>query len=492
MRENIPVINSTETKTFILKIAIITVLLLIVSLFLIIAADAEPISDAKISMAVDTQLQHDVNIPAHLISTSTENGVVTLSGVVDNLLAKERSQKIAETVKGVRSVLNLINVMPYPKRSDEDIKNDIIMRLVNDPTSVAYEIKVEVNNGIVTLSGKVDSYQEGVLAGLIAKGVNGVVALQNNITFVSKEDRPDWEIKAEITDRLKWDVWVNQDAFQVEVKEGKVSLTGTARSIEEMNRASFLAWVGGVKSVDTTGVEVDWDKGNALVREEMPVIQDDHKIKKAIKTAFSYDPRLATNNIDVIVEKGFVTLTGPANSLLEKNAAENDAEDTVGVLRVKNLIKVRPPNKVADKEIVKSVRDAFAVNPYVTEDQVRVTVLQGRVFLSGTVESFFEKNKAGELASRQKGVVAVDNNITVYMGLPYSEDWEILQDIKSELWWSPFVDEKKIEVSVKDGIAYLSGEVDDINERDAAAKNAFEGGAKEVINYLKVKDNPYY
>lgn len=491
MQRNIHISESFATQTYFLKITVVTFLLLAASLFLTMAAGAEQISDAKISLAVDIQLQHDVNIPAHLISTSTENGVVTLSGVVDNLLAKERSQKIAETVKGVRSVVNLITVMPDPKRSDEEIKNDIVAHLLEDPTSNAYEIKVGVKNGIVSLGGTVDSYQEGVLAGQIAKGVNGVVDLRNNISFIPKENRPDQEIKAEIINRLKWDVWVNQDAFKVKVKDGKVFLSGTARSIEEMNRAGFLAWVGGVDSVDTTAVEVDWDKGNTLVREEKPV-EDDLKIHKAIEAAYSYDPRLVSKDIEVMVENGFVTLTGLVNSLLEKNAANDDAMDTVGVLRVKNLIKVRPPAKVSDNEIVKSVRDAFAVNPYVTEDQIRVTVLLGRVFLSGRVESFFEKDKAGELAARQKGVVAVNNNITVYMGLPDSEDWEILQDIKSELWWSPFVDEKKIEVSVKDGIAYLSGKVDDINERDAAEKNAFEGGAKEVINYLKVKDNPYY
>jgi osmotically-inducible protein OsmY len=228
------------------------------------------------------------------------------------------------------------------------------------------------------------------------------------------------------------------------------------------------------------------------VRDLEPVKQNDSEIRQAIKAAFGYDPRLVSQDIKVMVENGIVTLTGNAANILEKKAASDDAGDTVGVLRVINMIKVQPRVRVSDDEITKNIEAAFAKSRYVTESQVDVSVLLGRVFLSGTVESFFEKDKAAELAAKQKGVVDIANNIEVYLPQPKSADWEILQDIRTELRWSPFVDASRIEVSVKDGTAYLSGEVNNVNERTIAEKNAHEGGAKDVIDYLKVKDNPNF
>lgn len=453
---------------------------------------AKELTDANITLAVDRQLAYDQNIPSHLITVSTMNGVVTLTGIVDNLLAKERSEKIAATVKGVRSVVNLITVLPIPKRSDEKIKDDITEKLLLDPATSAYEIDVQVKDGVVTLSGNVDSYQEGVLSGEVAKGVDGVVALRNNITFTPKENRPDKEIKAEIQERFYWDVWIHAAAFDVEVHTGEVRISGTARSVKEIDRVKYFSWVAGVKSVDTSGVKVDWSKGNTMLRDQEPVVKKDADIREAVKEAFKYDPRLTASEFKVMVENGMVTLTGTAATILEKNAAENDAMETAGVWRVKNMIKVQPASRITDEEIRKSVEKAFENNKYVTASQVDVSVVLGRVYLNGTVESFFEKDKAAELAAKQKGVVDVKNNIAVYQGKPGSKDREILEDIRTELWWSPFVDEKKVKVSVENGVAYLSGEVGTIKERMAAEENAYEGGAKTVINNLTVKDIPYY
>ena len=70
------------------------------------------------------------------------------------------------------------------------------------------------------------------------------------------------------------------------------------------------------------------------------------------------------------------------------------------------------------------------------------------------------------------------------------DDWEIAQDIKNELWWSRFVDKDHIAVSVLDGVATLTGEVDSLRERHAVTANAYEGCAKQVCNRLKVKYGP--
>ncbi|MGD8740749.1 MAG: BON domain-containing protein, partial [Desulfobacterales bacterium] len=67
----------------------------------VFASEIENIKDIDITLAVDRQLQIDEGVPAHLIDVHTKDGIVTLSGPVENLLARERAAEIAETVKGV-------------------------------------------------------------------------------------------------------------------------------------------------------------------------------------------------------------------------------------------------------------------------------------------------------------------------------------------------------------------------------------------------------
>ena len=66
----------------------------------------------------------------------------------------------------------------------------------------------------------------------------------------------------------------------------------------------------------------------------------------------------------------------------------------------------------------------------------------------------------------------------------------IKEEIEDKLWWSPFVDESGVSVSVEDGIVTLIGVVEDLKERRDATRNAYEGGAREVRNFLKVKQGP--
>lgn len=65
-------------------------------------------------------------------------------------------------------------------------------------------------------------------------------------------------------------------------------------------------------------------------------------------------------------------------------------------------------------------------------------------------------------------------------------DLEIEEDIRDELFWSPFVDDDQVRVTVENGIAQLAGVVDTPRERLAAVENAVEGGAIGVENKLRL------
>jgi osmotically-inducible protein OsmY len=218
----------------------------------------------------------------------------------------------------------------------------------------------------------------------------------------------------------------------------------------------------------------------------------DEKVKQAINDAFLYDPRVWHFQIDVDVNNGSVTLTGTVNNLKAKKAAEENAQNTVGVWQVKNHIRVRPKDDWKDSEISENVRESLSLDPYIDRYDVIVSAYNGKVYLYGVVDTYFERYRAEDIASRVKGVVEVQNNLQVdytpsLSTETWKPDWQIEEDIRSELFWSPFVDSDEVIVNVEDGVATLTGTVDTWSERQDATENAFEGGAVRVVNNLDVE-----
>jgi osmotically-inducible protein OsmY len=214
-----------------------------------------------------------------------------------------------------------------------------------------------------------------------------------------------------------------------------------------------------------------------------------------VKDAFLYDPRVFSLNPDVHVNNGTVTLVGVVDNLQAKKAAEQDARDVIGVWRLKNHLKVRPPAIPTDEELERLVGIALVLNPLVERYEIDVSVDAGRVYLSGDVNSWFEKNEAGRVAGNVKGVIEMVNNIHYPDTWSWKSDKEIREDVKDQLFWSPYVDEEQVNVSVFNGVVILTGNVETLSERRAAEENAYEGGAKKVKNNLTVNHRyygPYY
>jgi osmotically-inducible protein OsmY len=153
---------------------------------------------------------------------------------------------------------------------------------------------------------------------------------------------------------------------------------------------------------------------------------------------------------------------------------------------------VRLPNPPLDRQITQEVQKAFVRDPFVDRYGIDVSTVNGIVYLRGVVNYLIEKSLAEDLASRVPGVTGVKNYLTVNALWSKKEDWEVKQDIKDELWWSPYVNSEHINVEVHGGIAVLTGEVDTWHERRIAEINAAEGGAEEVRNQLLVKYSPAF
>ena len=447
-------------------------------------AAVRSLSDAAITGAVDRSLLIDDAVPFNDIDVVTRGGIVTLSGTVHSLQEAERAVQQAQSIKGVRAVVDQLAVTPS-HRADADIKGDVMAALMVNPATDSYEVNTTVFEGTVTLAGAVQSWAEKHLAETVAKGVKGVKGIRNDIRIVPKTDRSDGEIHADIAQRIKHDVWLADDHINVEVSDGTVSLKGNVGSAFEKSRAVSLAYVYGAKTVDNSGLEAAWRDRSQLKRTES-ASPSDAEIKRAVKDAFLFDPRVGSFDSDVRVTRGTVYLSGVVESLLAKHAAVEDARNTVGVKSVRNQLKVRPKDPVPDDTLARNVRSALLWDPLLDRYDLTTVVHDGTVSLHGRVDSYSEKTRATYVASGVNGVLDVRNRLAVDESWTWARDWEIKQDIEDQLWWSPFVDSGHVQVTVTDGSATLRGRVDSWWERAMAADNALEGGAKSVRNYLSV------
>jgi osmotically-inducible protein OsmY len=137
------------------------------------ASPPKEITDRGITSVVENGLAHENGVFPNDVDASTSQDIVTLSGSVDNLLAKRRAVKIAEGIRGVLGVVDRITVTPV-SRPDEDIRKDILAALLQDPATESYQVTVGVRDAVATLTGNVGSYEEKQLAARLGEGVKGV------------------------------------------------------------------------------------------------------------------------------------------------------------------------------------------------------------------------------------------------------------------------------------------------------------------------------
>ncbi len=220
--------------------------------------------------------------------------------------------------------------------------------------------------------------------------------------------------------------------------------------------------------------------------------------------------KLPDDDIQVRVDQGRVTLTGTANSAVEKHHAYFAAW-VPGVTSVRNEIRVQGDDTVGDRDLQQAIKRAYGLDPRTTHHRPKVDVTDGIVAITGTVAGAEAKKAAEEIARQFDGVKSVRNRLKVDERIARNEsrdadavvfdiepiapetsrhDRELEEDIESELAWSPYVDADQVTVAVRNRTAYLFGTVDDEDEMDAAVDNAFEAGADRVVNGLTIERDP--
>jgi len=214
-------------------------------------------------------------------------------------------------------------------KTDQQLKQDVIAELGWDPAVNTSQIGVEVKDGIVTLAGRVSSFTEKWEAEQATKRDDGVkgLAVQMDVNLPGISNRTDADLARSVVNTLQCQSYLPQDAVQVMVEDGWVTLSGEGESnYQRLDAAEFIPDLLGVKGInESIGIKP---------RAATNSIQADIEAALKRRSASRFQDRT------VSVHDGDVTLSGRVQSLRDLECTWELAWRSAGVKHVKNDLKI--------------------------------------------------------------------------------------------------------------------------------------------------------
>ena len=214
-------------------------------------------------------------------------------------------------------------------KTNEELQTDVQNAIKWEPLLYAAEIGVTVKDGIVSLTGEVDSYAKKIEAENAAKKVIGVKALVEKIEvkFPDAWKKTNAEIAKEVLDALKASYSIPNDKVTVKVEDGWVTLEGQLSWNYQREAAKHAVnYLTGVKGV-SNNITIKSDIHDAIEKKD---------VENAIGRSWSVDDL----DISVAVSGTTVTLSGTVSSWYQKEEAGRIAWNTPGIWHVKNELLV--------------------------------------------------------------------------------------------------------------------------------------------------------
>jgi osmotically-inducible protein OsmY len=218
------------------------------------------------------------------------------------------------------------------KKKDSEIHHDVLEELKWDSRVDETEVGVEIDNGVVTLTGTVTSWAKRLAAQEAAQRVIGVLDVANDIKVKVPGglDRSDTEIAQAVRRSLEWDVFVPEEKITSTISDGWVTLEGTVDLWSQRDDAErAVRNLMGVRGV----------VNKITVPSAKPVTAD---VRRAIERALERRAEREAKRIRVDVRDGTVTLTGSVHSWAERKSIVAAARFTPGVMAVQDNMLTEP------------------------------------------------------------------------------------------------------------------------------------------------------
>ncbi len=212
-------------------------------------------------------------------------------------------------------------------RTDEELQKDVLAELKWNAQIQPNEIGVSVKDGVVTLTGWVDSYLKSWSAEEAAHKVAGVKAVANDIEVKLATERTDPDIAEAAVHALEWDASVPSDKVHVTVSKGWVTLKGEVEwQYQKEDAERVVRRLTGVKGVIN------------LITVKPRITPSE--LKKKIENALVRNAEIDANKITVEVQGSKAILKGTVRAWAEKEEAARVAWSAPGITSVENLIMV--------------------------------------------------------------------------------------------------------------------------------------------------------
>lgn len=212
-------------------------------------------TDAQLQADVLAELDWDPAVNPENIGVTVKDGVVTLTGHLATFMEKHAAERAVHRVAGVRGLALDLDIRLRDTHDDEDIARRAVAALALNSLVPPGKVKVEVEDGWVTLTGEVDWVYQSTIAEQVVAPMAGVRGLINDIT-VRPRVKAD-NIAEHISAALKRRAQREAEHITVDVQGTVVTLRGKVHSLAEREAAlgAARATTGVSQVVDRLSVE---------------------------------------------------------------------------------------------------------------------------------------------------------------------------------------------------------------------------------------------
>lgn len=214
--------------------------------------------------------------------------------------------------------------------------------------------------------------------------------------------KTDTQLQSDVMAELKWDPSFNAAEIGVEVKNGVVTLSGHVDKYAEKWAAERAAQkVAGVKAL---AIDLNVSlPGNSN--------RSDADIARTAENVLEWTTNWPADHVKVMVENGWVTLTGEVDYEYQRKLASSAVRHLMGVIGVSNQVTIK--SKITSSTVQSDIKEALKRRALTDAQEIMVTVNGSEVTLTGVVHSWSERDMVNDTVWNTPGVTDVNDNISV-------------------------------------------------------------------------------